>query len=425
MKDLKYFLNDADVVDNTILPSERVGINGYKPRTLDEIRESVLTDIKSIEPELADLPNSLVDNLVNVGCILLKQNESLVRYLFNGISLNSVCDEFFDVVAQDYNMTRHPDSKAYVDIKVTGTPGYIIASNTKFKNTDNKVNFYNTKAVVINSLGEAIFTALSDNSNEDIKLINIGDINSPVIPDDNIKTVSNINVPTLMKEFESLYSFKERVQQRIRTPIQGSRESLLSALTSIKGVDPRQINVIVGEQKIKNVTYNSIEAIVGGGDNADIATILHKYSSLNPRVLVSNPSKNENERTVTQSLQQSGSSFNIVFTRPKILKLELTLKPKFTGIVTNNQQIETATQAAFEELFGTISIQEKINKTLILQTFINKIKDYGYTDSNIVSVDFDYKVDTKTGSLDGNGFMTEQEKDTLFQLVKYSVLIQA
>lgn len=416
-------MKDVNTTENNNAIS-RIGVDGYAPRTLDEIREEVLKDIKSIEPELADLPNTLVDNLINVGCILLKQNEALVRYLFNGISYPSTSDEFFDIVSQDYNLSRHPNAKATVDIKVTGTPGYIIASNTKFSNANNKVTFFNVKAVIINSLGEAIFTAISDNTNEELKNINVNDINKMVIADDNVRTISNINVPTQVKEFESLESFKQRVQRRVRTLVQGSREGLISALTSIKGVDPRQVNVIVGEQQISSVKYNSIEAIVGGGDSADIALALIDYCSLNPRVLVSNPSRGESNRTVSQSLQQSGSSFTVKFTRPKVLKLELTIKPKFSGIVANNQQVEASTQKAFEDLFANISIQDKINKTLITQTFIDAFKSYGNTDANIISVDFEYKVDGARGSLDGLLFFSEQAKDTLFQLTKYNVLIQ-
>lgn len=418
-------MNDVNTTENNNNAISRIGVTGYAPRTLDEIREEVLKDIKYIEPELADLPNTLVDNLINVGCILLKQNEALVRYLFNGISYPSTSDEFFDIVSQDYNLSRHPNAKATVDIKVTGTPGYIIASNTKFSNANNKVTFFNVKAVIINSLGEAIFTAISDNTNEELKNINVNDINKMVIADDNVTTISNINVPTQVKEFESLESFKQRVQRRVRTLVQGSREGLISALTAIKGVDPRQVNVIVGEQQINGVKYNSIEAIVGGGDSADIALALIDYCSLNPRVLVSNPSKEEANRTVSQSIQQSGSSFTVKFTRPKVLKLELTIKPRFSGIVANNQQIEASTQKAFEDLFANISIQDKVNKTLITQTFIDTFKSYGNTDANIISVDFDYKVDGTAGSLDASLFFSEQAKDTLFQLTKYNVLIQS
>lgn len=401
-----------------------IGIFGYKERTFEEIRESVVNDIQQIQPELVDLPDSLVSNLIDVGSVLIKQNEGLIKYLFNGISLPSVDDMFFDVVAQDYGMTRLPAAQAQLEMKITGTPGYKLAPNTKFSNANNTIIFYNKDSLIINSVGECSFTAYSDNLEADLNNVNIGDINKLLVSDANVLTVENKTIPTPVKDEETLQSFRTRIQERVRNIIQGTPDGLVSQLCSVEGVNPLQVNVVIGEQNIKGVKYNSIEAIVGQGDSADIAKVLMDYCGLNPRVLVSNPSKGETNRTIEQSVSYEKSSYIVKFTRPKILKLELIIKPKFRDILTTNTELELATTDKVINIFNNLSIRDILNRTFIEQMFINLMKEYGYKDSNIVSVDFEYKVDGSTGQLDPNGYFTEQEKDTVFNLDKYSILIQ-
>lgn len=403
---------------------KRISIDGYKERSFEEIRNSVVEDIKAIEPQLADLPESLVSNLIDVGSVLIKQNEGLIKYLFNGISLNSVDDKFFDIVAQDYGMTRLPAAKAQLDIKITGLPGYKLSPNTKFTNEDNRVIFYNKDSLIINSVGECQFTAYSDNLQTELEDIEIGDINTLLIADDNITTIENTSIPSAIRNQEDLQSFRSRIQHRIRNIVQGTPEGLVSAICSIPGVNPLQVNVILSEQLIRDVKYRSIECVVGQGDSAEIAKVLMDYCGLNPRLLVSNPSNNESNRTVNQTVTYKKSSYNVKFTRPKLVNLELTIKPKFRDILVTNNELELATTNKVIDIFNNLSIRDILNKTFIQQIFINLMKEYGYIDSNIVSVDFSYKCDGKNGVLDPNGYFTEQQDDTYFVLKKYTILIQ-
>lgn len=402
-----------------------VGINGYKERTFEEIRAEIVDETNQLIPELKLLDNTLVSNLIDVSSVILKQQEGLIKYLFNGISYPSTSDVYFDLVSRDYGVSRHPSAEASCDIKVTGTPGYIINSGTQFSNASNSVIFYTTDAYVINSIGECVMNCLSNSLKEDINKILLNDINKPVIPNTNITKVENITVPTPSVEIESLNNFKVRIQERVRNIIQGSPEGLLSQLKAIDGVNPLLVNLNIGEQEISGVRYNGVEAIVSGGDPNDIAKVLLDYCGLNSKVLVSNPSGSEVNRTVTQTIKTGSSNIPVKFTRPKILNFELTIKPKFKDFIVTNEQLEVSMTDNIISIFNNLSITEPVNKTFIIETFVDELANYGIKYSNIVSVDFEYKIDGVPGSLDPNEFIPEKLPDTWLKITSFNIEIQS
>lgn len=402
-----------------------VGINGYKERTFEEIKNEISTELNQLIPELNLLDNTLVSNLIDTSSVILKQQEGLIKYLFNGISYPSTSDIFFDLVSRDYGISRHPSAKSSCDIKITGTPGYIINGNTQFSNDSGSVVFYSVNNTVINSTGECIINCISDSLKEDINKILVGDINKTVVPDNNITKVENLNIPTSNREIENLNNFKERVQERVRNIVQGSPEGLMSQLKAISGVNPLLVNLNIGEQEIKSVRYNGIEAIVSGGDPNDIAKLLLDYCGLNSKVLVSNPSGSESNRTVEQTIKVGSSSIPVKFTRPKILNFSLTIKPKLKDIIVTNDQLKATMIDSIISKFNNLSIQNNINDTFIKQIFINELLNYGISYSNIVEVNFDYTIDGKPGVLDGSGYMTEKLPDTWLKITSFNVEIQS
>lgn len=405
--------------------STSVGINGYNERTFEEIRAEIVEETNQLIPELKVLDNTLVSNLIDVSTVILKQQEGLIKYLYNGISYPSTSDVFFDLVSRDYGVSRHPSAESSCDIKITGTPGYVINNGTQFSNDSGSVIFYTTDSYVINSVGECVINCLSNSLKEDIDKILLNDINKPVIPDNKITDVKNITIPTPAVEIESLNNFKIRIQERLRNIIQGSPEGLMSQLKSIDGVNPLLVNLNVGEQEINGVRYNGVEAIVSGGDVNDIAKALLDYCGLNSKVLVSNPSNSETNRTIDVILKTGTSNIPVKFTRPKILNFELTIKPKFKDLIVTNDQLEVSISDSIIDVFNNLSITSDINKTFITETFVDELFNFGIKYSNIVSIDFEYKIDGVPGILDQNGFITEKLPDTWLKITSFNIEIQA
>lgn len=401
-----------------------VSINGYKERTFEEIKNEISTELNQLIPELNLLDNTLVSNLIDTSSVILKQQEGLIKYLFNGISYPSTSDIFFDLVSRDYGISRHPSAKSSCDIKITGTPGYIINGNTQFSNDSGSVVFYSVNNTVINSTGECIINCLSDSLKDDLEKVLVGDINKTVVPDNNITNVKNLNIPTSNREIENLNNFKTRIQERVRNIVQGSPEGLMSQLKAISGVNPLLVNLNIGTQEIQGVRYNSIEAIVSGGDPAEISKSLLDYCGLNSRVLVSNPSGSEANRTVEQTIKIGSSNIPVKFTRPKILNFELKIKPKFKDFIVTNEQLQASMTDNIVNKFNNLPITEPVNKTFITETFVDELSNYGIKYSNIISVDFEYKIDGVPGSLDPNEFIPEKLPDTWLKITKFEVEIQ-
>lgn len=401
-----------------------VGINGYKERSFEEIRAEIVDETNQLIPELKVVDNTLIANLIDVSSVILKQQEGLIKYLFNGVSYPSTSNVLFDLVSRDYGVTRHPSAEASCDIKVTGTPGYIINNGTQFSNATGSVIFYTTKSYTINSVGECIMNCYSNSLKEDINKILVGDINKTIVPDNNITKVENIDIPTPAIEIESLNNFKERIQERVRNIVQGSPEGLMSQLKSISGVNPLLVNLNIGTQEIAGIRYNGIEAIVSGGDPSEISKKLIDYCGLNSKVLVSNPSGSEGNRTVEQTIKAGSSSIPVKFTRPKILNFELIIKPKFKDLVITNEQLQASMTDNIINIFNNLPITEPVNKTFITETFVDELSNYGIKYSNIVSVDFEYTIDGIPGSLDANEFIPEKLPDTWLKITKFNIQIQ-
>lgn len=401
-----------------------ININGYKERSFEEIRNEIVQETNQLIPELKVLDNTLVANLIDVSSVILKQQEGLIKYLFNGISYPSTSDILFDLISRDFGVDRHPSAESSCDIKITGTPGYVINNGTQFSNADGSVIFYTTNSTIINSVGECIVNCFSNSLEEDINKILVGDINKCLLNDKNITKVENITVPTPSVDIESLNNFKIRIQERLRNIVQGSPEGLISQLKSIPDVNPLLVNLNIGEQQIKGVKYNGIEAIVGGGDPANIANVLLDYCGLNSKVLVSNPSKTEANRTVEVSLKTGSSNIPVRFTRPKILNFELTIKPKLKDIVITNEQLQASISDAIINVFNNLPITEQINKTFIREVFVDELSNFGIKYSNIVDVDFTYQIDSAPGNLDGNGYISEKLPDTWLKITKFAIELQ-
>lgn len=401
-----------------------ISINGYKERTFEEIKNEITTELNQLIPELNILDNTLVSNLINTSSVILKQQEGLIKYLFNGVSYPSTSDMMFDLVSRDYGVSRHPSADSSCDIKVTGTPGYVINTGTQFSNANGSVIFYTTDNNIINSVGECIINCISDSLQEDINKILVGDINTLVVPNNNITKVENITIPTPSRDIESINNFRLRIQERVRNIVQGSPEGLMSQLKAISDVNPLLVNLNIGTQEIQGVRYNSIEAIVSGGDPAEISKTLIDYCGLNSKVLVSNPSGSEANRTVEQTIKVGSSSIPVKFTRPKILNFELTIKPKFKDLVITSEQLQASMTDSIINIFNNLPITEPVNKTFITETFVDELSNYGIKYSNIVSVDFEYTIDGVPGSLDPNEFIPEKLPDTWLKITKFNIQIQ-
>lgn len=409
---------------------DNLGILGYNERSFEEIRSDIVNDLKQIQPQLESLPSSLVDNLIDCGAVLLKQNEGLSKTLFNSISLNS-SDPFYDIIAQDYGLNKHTEAKAQITMKIkSDTLGYILPVNTIFTNADSSVKFYNIAPLIINSLGECTFTAYSDNLESELESVNVGDINTLAIQDSKITEIQNIDLPNPPISIEGFIEFKERIQQRMRSLVSGSKDNLENMIKSIQGVNPLQVKI--KDTYIQNTIsdgivekYKGIECIIGGGDNVEIAYTLSQFMGLSPLFLVSNPSNNESARTIQTTIQEGYNSVEIVFTRPKLQKLNITFKPKLWNVITNNQSLELAFTDSISEIFSNLNINQKINKTFLEKIFIDILLDkFNYKSENIVSIDFSISIDGSLANFDDLGFISNQYDDTYFLLDGFSIILQ-
>jgi len=405
-----------------------ISISGYKPTSMDDIRNNLINTIKEKNPDFyTETIGSIQENLITTGAYLIKYNNDLINYLFNGVSLNSVDSNFLDLLANDYNLSRLSGIKASCTISITGTPGYILPTRTKFTNAKGNVVFQTNNEIIINSLGTAEVVAYSDSLDDNIKDVKAGDINKLVIDDDNIKIITNKQAPTRKEDAENDDTFRNRIQKRMRNLHGNTLESLYLNICNVEGVIQRLVNIVyktnqnIGSSGSNKLQANTVEVIVEGGDSTDIVYQIFNSIGLNPIVFVSNPTDKDTTRTIEQQVKFLNSMVTLKYTKPKQLKLALNISPVLNNVLTNANQLKLATQDYFIDYFKNVNISTSINKTLIEQLFIKSLREYGYDEANIQAINFTYTVDGKTGALDSNGFFSEKQIDTYFSLTDYEV----
>ncbi|EGV1470923.1 hypothetical protein JF110_001648 [Campylobacter jejuni] len=369
---------------------------GYIKRTAEEIREDLIKSIKNEIPEFLSQSTDIQSDLIDTAVADLLQYENLVSTMMNSYSMAESSEMLFRMQAEELGLRQKSEFKSQVTLTFIGIPGDIIPKGTKVSTSTKKDIFETTKTVVVGSTGEVNVLALSDVD----FTIDVGKINTLISVISAGIVVSN-RTPSLPKiEQETFEEFKARSQARLRSPRMGGRLYAESLINSIEGVDPRLVvfNSVEYDEKDESeegteryFKIKGIEAIVGGGDQVQIAFALYQ-SFFETQKLISKPSNNENDRTVDQEIYVFDNILNVKFTRPKLLKLNLKFKITFLGKLSSAQAVKDNTVDNITTFVNTLKVGRPINLYSLIEVVTPDLIAMGLPPSTHKAISFQYAI---------------------------------
>lgn len=346
---------------------------GYTPDSPQEILEKLEALIKERIPSFQTFPAELRGNLLQEGAVLLTFFENLVTMYLNYLSPSMANQLFFEFFANERGLRRKGAYKSEVQLQFTGEAGSLISEGTEVSNADGSVVFKTFEEALIGLTGVVLVTGYSDEDR--IPPVSVGDINKTVLNIAGLQ-VTNLSQPTAPVAEESFADFKLRCQASWRNSKDGSYEGLINRIKSLDGVEQRTVSYRNTTTVSEGITYATLEVVVNGGEAVEIARELYK-SGLTGKIFLSNPSKSETQRTVTQQLFIYGNPHTYKFTRPKLLPLDIAVTAKFIGIQVSNKSVEVRTQEAIEEYLNSLQVGRSINKTTLIALFLKGLQTAG------------------------------------------------
>lgn len=330
---------------------------GYITRTADavksDLKDWVGRKTTTFAKQTADIQNNLLDTATPV----IMEVENLLADFANSYAPTYANDFMWEVLAQSLGLKYKDASQSSVTLLFTGNPGDYIPANTKVTG-----NFTTSDSVILGTTGTAYATAYSDTEGS-YPANTITEILSSV---PNGVTVTNPSASIEATSAMTNDELKLSAQRKLRNARISSYDYAILNLVEL-GVVDRLINF-----KLQDVNgVNCIEAVVGGGDVDEVANVLFN-SFLVPTKLVSNPSDNDTSRTATATINFFNNPFEIKWTLPKEIKVQIKLTLTLKDAVINSEQFKISLQELIDEEINGRRCGTPLNKAL-LNSFVYEV----------------------------------------------------
>lgn len=370
--------------------------NGYVKRTPEEIRQAIVDGVSgtSFALQSADVQSNIIDVSVPV----LMQFESIMADALNSYNITGGSDYIFLQQAESLNLVKRKASKGNVSLEFTGTPNLFIPAGTIVSTEDGKFVFTTRESVVLNSIGKGTVLGYTDTDGT----CDPNTVTKILTSIDSSLTVTNRASSIRKLEEETIEELKLRAQKRLRSPATGGIEYATSLLAGLDGVDSRLISF---RQAYFPVDYTNedgpqiygIEAVIGGGDDSDIANALFQCFVQTNALKIGKSARTDN-RGVSVNLKYYGSLRHIEFTRPKELKLNIKLVITLKRVTTNEGTVRNLVYQKFNDYINSKSVGEPFCKNEIQFIVTEILKEVG------VPLEYIQVIDTE---IEGQEFGTD------------------
>lgn len=382
--------------------------NGYVKRTATEIKDSLATRLQNDYPLFRQWSADIQNNLLDTGTVLLLEQENLFADLANSYAPGLSNDFIWEQQAASLGLQYKQATQSSVVLQFSGNTGAYVPPQTEVTG-----GFKTATGAIINESGFANVTAYSDTTS----VYAANTINQIItLIGSDITGVTNPSASILGSETETNASLKARSQASLRNPRSGTIDYATSQLLQVNGVTDRLLTFNFTTSQ----TNTGIEAIVGGGENSEIASALLR-SFLGLANLISEPSNNETARTNTWKVKYYGSEIDVLWTTPKALKLNIQITAKFSYTSVYKGNLETLLKASFANYLNNLRVGTPINRFAFDKLFFEACKEY-QVDANYISA-LSYTIKDAadlTGSTtlgwDVNGYLDAVKKDVYVEL---------
>lgn len=325
---------------------------GIEKSTLEQIRNSLVESCSGLSG-FSQLPSSIQMNLIDESVVMINEIQDMIVNTMNSISPVYANDYIINQLGEAYGLKRKEESKATVTLTFTGKAGVIIPEGSQATTEDGSMLFSTTAQAVIKANGEAEVSAEGmENYKDDIEVDTVNVLVSNIL---NVDGVTNKNSGSSSSNAETNKEYRERVQNSMLSNRVGTIAYMLNQICGIEGVTQRFTSIRIVDGYKGEYKINNIEAVVGGGDDYEIAEAIFN-STLYPDMTISNA--DDTARQITKNIIFNGVSYPISFTRPKksTIQINISLTVKSGYINLPEEALKELLTTKFEEYFNNLKV---------------------------------------------------------------------
>lgn len=325
---------------------------GFQTKTFDEIKNELIQSFESFYGPINTSPESAIGQQINIQAEREAELWDAMQAIYNSQYPDTASGLSLDYAVQLTFITRRAATKTQVDVNLTGTAGTLIAAGSQA--SDDAGNVYELRNDVTldsNGDGSGVMLALEEGSL--VVLANtLTNIETPISGWD---TVNNPQDGTTGRDRESDDELRNRRQNSLTIASGCTVEGIRSRLLT-------DVDNVISARVIENPTENtdndgrpphSFEAIVGGGDQQDIAD----------KIWETKPAGIQTYGNTTVIVTDSqGIDHAIDFSRPiqVFIWAKITLEPNGVGTFPSNSQAESIAKEKIVEFGNTLSVGDNV-----------------------------------------------------------------
>lgn len=399
----------------------KIGKTGVIKDNPIEIRERLYEEVKKKIKGFVDLPSSLQNNLIDESVVLECEMQDMISNMMNSISPTYANDFIVKELGEAFGLKMKDKQLPITTITFKGKIGVLIPEGVEVGNADGSKTFKTTESKIINASGEADVAALGVDYYDTPTPAN--SLNVMINKIANVDSCTNKNDVTESVPAETIEQFRNRFLTRTKANRAGTIATLDNNIKAVNGVSDRLVTYVETHVRDEEQVKSVLEVIVGGGDDYEVAAALFS-SVLYPDLFVSNPSGDEDARTVNLMVTFNDVEFPITYTRPKInpisFNIALSVQSGFINIP--SEAFTELLRPYFEKYVNNLKIGYTPTgysfDDLIYQCF----KDNFYNKDIITGITYTLNVNGSLASLNGQRQLLT-EKDVAYTLKDFKVVL--
>ncbi len=372
---------------------------GYIPQTAEEINTEMTNEAIANVIGFTGLPSELRTDIIEESTIPTLKMQDMVSDLMNGIAPTFANDFIFEQWGESLNRPIKDSTSTQVTVIFSGSEGQYIPENSECQNAG--------ATITVNTITDGIIGASGTVSilceTEEAVAIPANEITVMTDPIGGV-TLDNPVAGTEGIPAETIDQYRARIQNALQAPRIGQVARAYDLLQVIDGVVSRLIffrnTFILKDISGTDYVFQGIEAVVGGGVDADVANALLN-SFLQTKNLTSDPSNSESARTVSIDVSVYNSVFPVLFTRPKASDLDVVMTMALVDATADQQTVEQMISDAFTAFFNSLTIGTAVNKNSLNQIVFDTLEPIGIGTENIEAITYVIDIDgTPTAFVD-------------------------
>lgn len=390
---------------------------GYTKRTTDELRELLEAKIQESVPAFEMQPAEVRTMLLDSSIVVMAQFEQIVAEVINAVVPGNGPDFIFKNLSTALGLIPKSAAQASVSMTFEGPSGTYIPEGVNVK-SDSGIIFTTEDSAIIGTSGKVNVMAYADT--DEVCPANSITTLATVLGDD--ISCYNESSSIAQSEAETIDELKLRAQARLRSARKGGIDYATSLVKSIDGVDSRLINFVskTVTDSSTGTTYSGVEAIVGGGDDQEVALALYS-SFFETQRLVSDPSADNTGGTTNVSLIQNGNVRNISFTRPLAKELTLSLAVSFRTATLSSAAISDLMTETIETFINSKNVGAQLNIAELNNILYDILEDNGVDINELQSSTWTALLDGETAEFNADSYLEGIEEDIYLILAGFSV----